>query len=467
MAWPDALAPTRMERIAVVAPLSRVRSVLVAVAAEGSVEPERLDNTPPGPAGSALQRVQRGTRGSPLSPVLGAEAVDVASLLGSGDLDRLAGEAELEQVRSSMVDEGAVTALAGWSPAGTVDDLAARLAPLGASVVRLRRPPGVQPPTALNGRGATGAFQPLVNTYGTVPYADVNPSVLVGIAYVVMFGMMFGDVGQGLLLLGLGIAVWRARPCKVARLSRFHWAAPFVIGAALASIAFGFAYGEAFGPTGLVPTLWLRPLDNATMLLAVSIGAGFALLACSYVLGSINRFREGGPVRSLVALSGLAGGSLYFGLALVGAGWYEHSSTLALAGAALALTGLALGFVGLYAEAGGRAGGALQAGIELFDSVIRLGTNTVSFARLAAFGLTHAALGAVVWEGTVDLWRVGGVLGGVAAIVLFLGGNALTFALEALVAGVQALRLEYYEIFSRVFTSEGREFHPWQLAVRQ
>jgi len=467
MAWPDTLAPARMERIAVVSPVSRVRSVLVAVAAEGTVEPERLDNTPPGPATLALQRLQRGTRGHAPRPVLMVEPADVASLAGRGDLSGLAGEAELEQVRSSMVQEGAVAALAGWSPAGAVDELAACLAPLGASIVRLHRPPGVQPPTSLPVRGATGAFQPLVNTYGTVPYADVNPSVLAGLAYVVMFGMMFGDVGQGLLLLGLGLAVWRAGPGKVAWLSRFHWAAPFVIGAALASIAFGFAYGEAFGPTGLAPTLWLRPLDNATTLLAVAIAVGAALLACSYVLGSVNRFREGGPVGSLVALSGLAGGSLYFGLALVFAGWYEHRSTLALAGAVLALAGLALGFVGLFAEAGGRAGGALQAGIELFDSVIRLGTNTVSFARLAAFGLTHAALGALVWEGTVDLWRVGGLLGVVTAIVLFLGGNAITFALEALVAGVQALRLEYYEMFSRVFTGEGREFHPWQVAVRQ
>jgi len=467
MAWPDTLAPARMERIAVVSPVSRVRSVLVAMAAEGTVEPERLANTPPGPATLALQGFPRGTRGRAPQPVLIVEPADVASLAGRGDLDRLAGEAELEQVKSSMVQEGAVAALAGWSPAVAVDELAARLAPLGASVVRLRRPPGVQPPTSLPGGGATGAFQPLVNTYGTVPYADVNPSVLAGLAYVVMFGMMFGDVGQGLLLLGLGMAVWRAGPGKAAWLSRFHWAAPFVIGAALASIAFGFAYGEAFGPTGLVPTVWLRPLDNATTLLAVSIGVGFALLACSYVLGSINRFREGGAVRSLVALSGLAGALLYLGLALVFAGWYEHSSTLAIAGAALALAGLAFGFVGLFAEAGGRAGGALQAGIELFDSVIRLGTNTISFARLAAFGLTHAALGALVWEGTVDLWRVGGVLGVTAAIVLFMGGNAITFALEALVAGVQALRLEYYEIFSRVFTREGREFRPWQVAVHQ
>ncbi len=467
MAWPDTLAPTRMERVAVVSPVSRVRSVLIALAAEGTVEPERLDNAPPGPATIALQRLQRGARGRPSRPELIVEPEDVATLAARGDLDGLAGEAELEQVRHSMVQEGAVAALAGWSRAGAVDELAARLAPLGASVVRLRRPPGVQPPTSLPGGGATGAFQPLVNTYGTVPYADVNPSVVAGLAYVAMFGMMFGDVGQGLLLLGLGIAVWRARNGKAASLNRFHWAAPFVIGAALASIAFGFLYGEAFGPTGLVPTLWLRPLDNTTTLLAVSIGVGFALLACSYVLGSVNRFRESGPVRALVALSGLAGGSLYVGLAVVFAGWYVHSSTLSLAGGALALAGLLFGFAGLFAEAGGRADGALQAGIELFDSVIRLGTNTISFARLAAFGLTHAALGALVWEGTVDLWRAGGLLGVAAAIVLFIGGNAVTFALEALVAGVQALRLEYYEMFSRVFTNEGREFRPWQIAVRQ
>ncbi len=466
MAWRDALAPARMERIAVVSPVSRVRSVLVAVAAEGTVEPERLDNTPPGPAGLALQRIQRGSRGNALRPVVGAEPKDVESLVACGDLSGLAGEAELEQVRSSMFEEGAVAALAGWSPAGAVDELAARLAPLGASIVRLRPPRGVQPPTSLPGHGATGAFQPLVNTYGTVPYADVNPSVMAGLAYVVMFGMMFGDAGQGLLLLGFAVAVSRARPGKAAWLERFRWATPFLIGAALASIAFGFAYGEAFGPTGLVPTLWLRPLDNATRLLAVAIGAGAALLACSFVLGSVNRFRESGPVPSMVALSGLAGGGLYFGLALVGAGWYEHTSTLALVGGVLALAALTLGFFGLFVEAGGHAGGALEAGIELFDSVIRLGTNTVSFARLAAFGLTHAALGALVWEGTVNLWRVGGVPAVVAAIVLFVGGNAVTFALEALVAGVQALRLEYYEIFSRVFTGEGREFHPWQLAVR-
>ena len=106
----------------------------------------------------------------------------------------------------------------------------------------------------------------------------------------------------------------------------------------------------------------------------------------------------------------------------------------------------------------------MQAGVELFDAVVRLGTNTVSFARLAAFGLTHAALGAVVWSGTSGLWRRGPALWVVAAL-LFVAGNAVAFLLEGLVAGVQALRLEYYELFSRVFTTEGRTFRPWHVPI--
>ncbi|HEY5386071.1 MAG TPA: V-type ATPase 116kDa subunit family protein, partial [Acidimicrobiales bacterium] len=100
--------------------------------------------------------------------------------------------------------------------------------------------------------------------------------------------------------------------------------------------------------------------------------------------------------------------------------------------------------------------------VEMFDAVLRIGTNTVSFARLAAFGLTHAALGGIVWSGTTGLWHRGPALRLLAAAV-FVAGNAVAFALEGLVAGVQALRLEYYELFSRIFTAEGRQFRPWRV----
>ena len=107
--------------------------------------------------------------------------------------------------------------------------------------------------------------------------------------------------------------------------------------------------------------------------------------------------------------------------------------------------------------------GGVQAAVQLFDAVVRTGANLVSFARLAAFGLVHAALGALAWQGTTALAGLGGVAGAGAATAVFLLGNAVAFSLEALVAAVQALRLEFYELFSRVFEVEGRPFRPWHL----
>jgi len=461
----DLVEPARMERVAVAGPVARLRAVLVALADAGVFEPERPQGGT-GPAVRALERLRRRGSGAEPPAVTTLETPDLDLLERAGDVAGLAGEAELERVRAAAVDDGAVAALAGWCPASAVDRLGEVLAPHGGAVVRLKPPRGSQPPTQLDAAGPMGAFQPLVDTYGTVPYADLNPSVVAGLAYVAMFGMMFGDVGQGVLLLSAGIGLWLARADRFAPFARFHWAAPFVIGAALASIGFGFAYGEAFGPTGLVPVLWARPVDEATTLLAVAVAVGAALLSLGYVLGSVNRWREGGAVRSLVALSGIAGGALYLGLGVVGLGWYRHSLALALFGTVLAAVGGCLGYLGLVLEAGGRAAGAAQAGIEMFDSVMRLGTNTVSFARLAAFGLTHAALGAIVWTGASALWGRGSAIGYVGAGAVFLVGNAITFALEALVAAVQALRLEYYELFSRVFAGEGRAFRPWHVPVR-
>ena len=218
----------------------------------------------------------------------------------------------------------------------------------------------------------------------------------------------------------------------------------------------------AWSGQGLVPTLWLAPLSDPLTLMAAAIAVGAMLLAVSYGLGTVNRWREGGLSRALVALSGFAGVALYVGLALGGWGWSLRVSAVSVAGALLAAVGLVLSFVGLYAATGGRLTGALEAGIELFDGVVRLGTNTISFARLAAFGLTHAALGAMVCTATTALWGRGPAWWMLAALV-FLLGNVVAFTLEALVAAIQALRLEYYEMFSRIFVSPGRPFAPWHV----
>jgi V/A-type H+/Na+-transporting ATPase subunit I len=262
-------------------------------------------------------------------------------------------------------------------------------------VVTLARPRGVDTPTLLRATGVRRSLSPLVETYGTVPYADVDPTVLVAVTYVLMFGMMFGDVGHGALLLLVAAALYAGWPRFMARWRR-AWL--LVAGAGLASALFGLLYGECFGPSGLVPVLWLSPLAQPVPLLEAALAVGAVLLAGAYAVGTINRWREGGWPLVLYAPSGIAGAALFGGLGLVAGGLGLHRGWLLGAGGVVAAAGLALAFTGFLAEAGGGGAGVAQASVELFDVVVRLGSNVVSFTRLAAFGLTHAALGAVVWD---------------------------------------------------------------------
>lgn len=370
---------------------------------------------------------------------------DVLAQVGDAGCVEFEGDLDLDGYVAAAVVRDGVAALPGWTPEPARRQLADRLAPLGGAVVPLPHPRGVEAPSLLRSGGLRGSINPLVEMYGAVPYADIDPTPLAMVAYVVMFGMMFGDAGHGLLLLVLAAVLYAGRWPRLRR----AW--PFAAGAGLTSIAFGLLYGEFFGPTGVLPVLWLQPLAEPIPLLLAALGVGGVLLGAAYVVGSVNRWREGGWPLALYSRSGIAGAAVFLGLGFTAGGWYLGLGWLLASGIAVAVIGLGLAFVGFLAQGGGVA----QAVMELFDSVIGLGANVASFARLAAFGLTHAAIGAIVWEGTTRLWP------SLGAVVVFVLGNAIAFALEGLVVAIQALRLEYYELFSRVFQAQGRPFRPW------
>ncbi|WP_345134921.1 V-type ATPase 116kDa subunit family protein [Streptomyces mexicanus] len=461
-----------MRRVAVIVPNTALRSTLVRIAEAGCVELDRVEEAAPGAAAQRLQRLQA-HQGTPATAPAGAAspAHTAASLaIRSPDLDKLeehrdaallAGEAQLEERAQGAVVRGEVAALAGWCPAAEMPRLARRLAAAGGALVPLRPPPGADPPTQLPSSGPSAAFTPLVTTYGTPPYTDVDPSWPAGITYVVMFGIMFGDVGHGALLLLGALALWLGRPRRLAQYRRL-W--PLLAGAGWTAMLAGLAYGEFFGPTGVLPVLWLNPLASPARLLASAVVFGAGLLALAHGAGAVNRWRESGPGKALYAASGCAGLLFFLGFALSAAGLVLHRPHLAVVGAAMAVGGLALVAAGLFRATPGGFAGVAETVVRLFDVVVRAGTNTLSFARLAAFGLTHAALADLVWRGTGGL-AGRGPAGLAGAVALFVLGTAASFALEALVASVQALRLEFYEIFSRLFETEGRPFRPWHVPL--
>jgi V/A-type H+-transporting ATPase subunit I len=460
MPLPDEMAPVRMQRVALISPTDALRPMLVRVAAAGVVDLDELASgdrtrTP------AAQRLH--SLGSAMTaPLLSKSRPDLDRLVQDQRADVLAGEAALEQRMAEAVRHGDVNALVGWCPEAELPALAASLAEVDAAAVPLPMPVGVDPPTLLRTGGRVRrSFSTLVSTYGIVPYRDVDPTVLAGLAYIVMFGMMFADVGHGLLLVLWAMLIRAGVPKRWTAL-RMVW--PFIAGAGLASMVFGALYGEFFGPTGVVPVLWLAPIESPIPLLIAGIAVGAVLLSGAYVLAIVNRWREGGPRLAVYASSGIAGAALFLGLGLLTGGLYLPNMALIVLGAAVGLVGLTLAAIGFYAETSGGGGGVAQTLIELVDAVVRLGSNVVSFARLAAFGLAHAVLTSMVWDGTVAVANAGAQYVALAALI-FLTGNAVAFCLEGLIAAIQALRLEFYELFSRLFEREGRPFAPWHIPL--
>jgi V/A-type H+/Na+-transporting ATPase subunit I len=461
MSWREALRSRPMERVAVVARAARLRDALVRVADLGAVEFDRPLPVSDLPLTEPRRRLQRMTGSGRTEVALALTEPDLDALEREGRTDLLAGEAEMVELAAQATVRDQIAGLVGWTPAQTLPALASRLAEVGAAAAPLPWPKGVDPPTAGAPSRTRRAFAPLVDAYATVPYADVDPSILAGLSYAVMFGAMFGDVGHGAILVGAALFIRSGRPRRLAQL-RPHWM--FIGLAGAAATVFGFAYGECFGPTGLVPRGLISPMEQPVTLLVAGVVLGVLLLAGAYAVAIVDRIREGGLAVALYAPGGIAGAMLFAGIGLGVAAAYWSSLWLGLAAGAVALTGLALSGVGLFVSSGGGAAGAVQAGIETFDLVVRLGANILSFARLAAFGLTHAVIGWIVWTATSALWGRGPAGAG-AAVIVFVIGNAVAFALEALVAAVQALRLEYYELFSRVFQVEGRPFRPWHIVV--
>jgi V/A-type H+/Na+-transporting ATPase subunit I len=272
-------------------------------------------------------------------------------------------------------------------------------------------------------------FEAFVRVLGTPAAGEADPTPVVAVIAPLLFGYMFGDVGQGLVLLALGLALRRRRPAL----------ALLVSGGAAATV-FGFAFGSVFAREDLLPVLWRRPLEMPLATLATSVVFGIVVLCGGFALDALQSAWIGRGRDWLLSRGGLV--VLYLGL--VTAPFTRSGVIAALGGVVWYLAGSAL-VAGSIAAVGRAAG-------ELLETLLQLLVNTISFARVGAFALAHAGLSAAV----VGIAAAsGGRAGYYVALVL---GNLLMLALEGLVVGIQTARLVLFEFFIRFLKAEGRPF---------
>jgi len=364
--------------------------------------------------------------------------------------------------------------LEGWLPAAAEEELRRHLLEVtrGQMSLEVQAPSGSRTvPVLLGSRGRLRAFASMVEGFGLPRYGDIEPTLFVAVTYVVMFGAMFGDLGHGALVAAAGLVSLRWSRTAALR----PWA-PMLLALGLSSMFFGLCYGSLLGTAfGRRVALWQDPIEgNPVSLMLAAIGFGCGMISLGLLLNVFNRWRRGDWRGALTDRFGVAGLGFYWGaltLALLEASPQEHRVVSALLG------GLVLAMPALWLFEGGRPLhaasppswkrrllGLAESAVEVFETFLVYLANTISFVRLAAYAMSHAALLLVVATLAEQLRSVP-VLGGLLAFVLFVGGNVVVMALEGTVAAVQGLRLEYYEFFGKFFTGEGAPFAPFRLAA--
>lgn len=318
----------------------------------------------------------------------------------------------------------------------------------------------VTPPTQFKNSFFFRPFEKVIRLYGLPAYNEIDPTPFVAITFCLMFGIMFGDIGQGLVYLLAGILIIKKRPGIGHLLTRLGGS----------SIVFGFIYGSLFGleqaELPWLPSLTGRPLDpkNIPAILVAGVVFGVVALTVSFVFGIINAVRRGNIEEGIFGKNGLAGYIFLMGLILsvvsvtgiiglpVGLPLLAMLVSLILMMAKAPLSNLILnnrplihGTVGAYLT---------ESVFEAVETVLSTLSNAISFIRVGAFALNHAGLFLaflVMSEMTENI---------ALKIIILILGNVLILTLEGLVVFIQGLRLQYYEMFGKYFQGGGVAFNP-------
>jgi V/A-type H+-transporting ATPase subunit I len=360
--------------------------------------------------------------------------------------------------------------IVGWVPSSAVEILTDRLKQVSGNIVidatRSKREghDNQNVPVSLYAPGLLGAFEMLVNTYATPRYEEIDPTILIVVTFPLLFGAMFGDVGHGLVLALLGVLLASKR---VKALRSMAGLGTIVVACGLVATAFGFLYGSIFGFENVLPVLWLSPSHDMLQILGVAIGAGAVILSVGYLLNLYNAYRAKDWARLFFDPNGVVGLLLYWSLlGVVGTFIIPNFPiplsvfvVLAVVGAigimfSEPLKHLVEGHRPLVDDVGMF---IIQAIVELFEKLISLFSNSMSYVRVGAFAVAHAGLSGAVF---VLATLIGGGTGPIGYWTVVVLGNIFIIGFEGLIVGIQTLRLHYYEFFSKFFTGGGMHYEP-------
>lgn len=370
-------------------------------------------------------------------------------------VNQLKTKEKIEDIKEKLAKSNKFFYLSGWVSKKDKEEIGGPLKEYKDILVMFKDETDLTPPTKLKNIWLFRPFESLVKMYGIPSYNELDPTPFLSLSYMFLFGAMFGDLGQGLVLLLAGILLGRKNKMFGGLLGRLG----------LSSMVFGTLYGAVFGIETLIPALLIKPFENINTVLVSAILIGIALILISYIYGMINSIKRKDMEDGLFGKEGLAGFLFYLCLLILIGGNLLKKPILSMeVGVVIILlcivvmifkqplTHLIKGKRPLHGE--DITGYYIESVFSIIETLLSMLSGTVSFIRVGAFALTHVGL-------FIAFETIGHMIGTTAGnIIVLIIGNIVIIGMEGLIVFIQGLRLQYYELFSRYYKGEGKEFKP-------
>ena len=363
------------------------------------------------------------------------------------------------ELRKKTVQSVSGFQLLAWLPENRVKKFTKKLENLSTVETSLNSPsdiPSIKPPTLLKNFILFKPFEQFVKMYGLPSHNEIDPTPFLALTYILFFGIMFGDAGQGFVISVAGFLVWRFKKINLGRIAG-------ILG--LSSIVFGIIFGSVFGMENIIEGY--NPLKHINTVLLAAVGLGMATVSCAIIINIINGIKQKNIEKVFFSQNGLAGLIFYWSVITAGLIMLKFLPLNISVAVFIGLVILCVIIIYLREPLANiierkskiipkNAGEFFVVNLfELFEIILSFLTNTISFIRVGAFALNHVGMMSVVM-----LLAGANNSNGNTNPVIMIVGNIIVIALEGLIVGIQCLRLQYYEIFGRFFEGNGRNFEP-------
>jgi V/A-type H+-transporting ATPase subunit I len=367
---------------------------------------------------------------------------------------------EREQAIAGISKVESFSVIHGWVPKAELDrfEKVVKKSAADKFVLDIEDPsPNEEPPILIRSSGIVKYFDPIIQIWGRPNYHEINPTPIVTFLFLIMFGMMFGDVGQGAVFAVLGYALARGRSGRLQKIGGM------LAICGVSAIIFGFLYGTFFLAEILHP-LFFRPLNDIPLIIKIAFVFGVTQITLGIIINIVNKAVQRDRASLLGGIYGIAGLVFYLGfISLV----FLSGLSIGRVGQSLAVLVVTLAALGViivtpvltsFSRKERLSIGVLESFRELVELPTTFVANSVSYLRIAALALIHGAFSLLA----ISLTAGFGVL---LALPIYLALNLLVLVLEGLIVSVQALRLIYYEFFSKFYSGRGTQFSPFKIKI--